>query len=271
MRCDIYSFAGGKLFGINTAGYSDDVNETRFGPGRRNNYIIHYVLSGRGYFNGNTVKAGQGFLITPHLLEHYYADAEDPWSYIWIIFEEKFDAREIFKEYDADRETNIFEYNNLAVLKQAKNDIIEKKNKFVRPSELYEAFLHIFNNHRIDRESLSNAEDMYFACATKFIGANLFRRITVDEIVRVLGISQPYLYRIVKKKASVSPKQYIDIMKTEKAKEMLRQSMMSMTQIANSVGLEDCIAFSKFFKKRVGISPSEFRKNERKDLECFQK
>lgn len=46
-------------------GCSSDPRVTRYGPTRRNQYLIHYVFSGTGIFNGHTVKAGQGFLTTP--------------------------------------------------------------------------------------------------------------------------------------------------------------------------------------------------------------
>jgi hypothetical protein len=41
--------------------FTADINETRYGPSRRNSYIIHYVLSGKGYFNGNEVKRAKDF------------------------------------------------------------------------------------------------------------------------------------------------------------------------------------------------------------------
>ena len=70
---------------ILTIGCSSDINETKFGPATRNEYLIHYVVSGKGYFNGSPVGEGEGFLITPHSYEHYYADESDPWAYLWII------------------------------------------------------------------------------------------------------------------------------------------------------------------------------------------
>ena len=70
-------------------GYSAEPTETRFGPSVRNSYIIHYVLSGKGYFNGNPVKKGQGFLITHNMKEHYYPDSDDPWNFLWVISDDK--------------------------------------------------------------------------------------------------------------------------------------------------------------------------------------
>ena len=265
MRYEIYADKLPNAFGIITAGYSDDESVTRFGPAERNNYIIHYVLSGQGFFNGRTVKAGQGFLISPKMPEHYFPDSECPWEFIWLIFENSKSLKLLFSEYNSDPESHIFSYTNISALRQLKSVILKNNNQFYRPSELFEMFLHIFNSHEIVPKNESSAEAVYYNYAVSFINSNLFRKLTVEELVKILGISQPYLYNIFMKKASLSPKQYIDRAKTERAKELLTETSMQLTQIANSIGIDDCLTFSKFFKKRVGVSPSEFRRAKNAD------
>lgn len=260
MRYELYSFPDNNIFGINTVGYSDDMLVTRFGPGKRNNHIIHYVISGQGFFNNHPVYSGQGFLITPGMSEQYFPDSNNPWEFIWIIFDNSPIADRIFKEYNADPQTSIFEYSNTSLLIQSKNMIKENNNKIYSSPELYEIFLHIFNNHNITYSNKKDCETIYYNYAVKFINANVFRKIQVNEIVKMLGISQPYLYNIFMKKASVSPKKYIDFVKLEKAKGLLLETSMQLTEIANSIGIEDCITFSKFFKKNIGMSPTNFRK-----------
>ena len=113
MRYNLYACNSNNAFGIDSIGYSDDKLVTRFGPAKRNNYIIHYVLSGQGCFNNHIVKKGQGFLITPGMMEHYYPDSKTPWAFLWIILNNSENNNTIFKEYNANPETNIFEYNNI--------------------------------------------------------------------------------------------------------------------------------------------------------------
>ena len=85
MRYSIFSKSNCPILDITNIGYAKDTAVTRFGPGVRNSYIIHYVISGKGYFNGNSVSAGQGFLITPGMKEHYYPDKNEPWEFLWVI------------------------------------------------------------------------------------------------------------------------------------------------------------------------------------------
>ena len=65
MRYEIFSDNNTSLLKVNVMGFSGDTNVTKFGPGRRDLYIIHYVTKGQGYFNGTMVSEGQGFLIFP--------------------------------------------------------------------------------------------------------------------------------------------------------------------------------------------------------------
>ena len=82
MRYSVFSRSTCFLLDIQNIGYGESSAVTRFGPGIRNSYILHYILSGKGYFNGNPVCAGQGFLITPNMQEHYYPEPSDPWSFL---------------------------------------------------------------------------------------------------------------------------------------------------------------------------------------------
>lgn len=261
MRYGIYTYNGNDMFGIESVGFSNNTQITRFGPAQRNNYIIYYVISGRGYFNTHTVKKGQGFLITPGMSEHYYPAKENPREFLWIIFGNNSANSKIFKEYNANPQTNIFEYNNMLPIIQLKETIIKNNNAIYSAYELFEMFLRVFNSHNIGKIKTSDAETTYFQYAVNFIKSNYFRKITIGELTDILGISQPYLYRIFIKKCSLSPKNYIDELKIQKAKELLLKSSVQISEIAKSVGMEDSVAFSKFFKNKIGISPSEFRKN----------
>ena len=70
MRYKIYSIGELPLLKIYSIGYSSDINETTFGPSKRNLFLIGYVLSGNGIYNKRELHAGQGFLVTPDIIEY---------------------------------------------------------------------------------------------------------------------------------------------------------------------------------------------------------
>ena len=75
---------------LSFCGYADCQPGYSFGPAVRPNYIIHYILNGKGTFQiGDSVyplKKGEGFLIEPDVLTYYQADQNDPWTYLWVGF-----------------------------------------------------------------------------------------------------------------------------------------------------------------------------------------
>lgn len=245
---------------INCIGYSSDINFTKFGPIKRDLYIVHYVIKGKGYFNGNCVKEGQGFLIHPFMAQEYHADKNDPWEYLWISSPDE-KMKDIFDKYDIDPETLIFEYNSIPVVKEVSNEIVARNNEIADSLELLELYLKILNSHihnkRLATEK-SNA-DIYIDSCLNYIESHIYEQISINKIIDILGVSQPYLFKIFSKRFNTSIKQYITNRKLSIAKKMLLKTNMPITQIANSLGYNDPLAFSKIFSANIGISPRKYR------------
>ena len=62
-----------------------------YGPAVRPNYLLHYILDGRGVYHVEGrdyhLGKGEGFLIEPNKQTFYQASAEAPWTYLWIGFD----------------------------------------------------------------------------------------------------------------------------------------------------------------------------------------
>ena len=124
-------------------------------------------------------------------------------------------------------------------------------------------YLHVFNTQKKKRTpTTTSPADDYFNFSIHYIQANLHTKITIEKLTELLGISQPYLYSIFKKNTGLSPKQYIDEMRFEKAKRLLLESNLSISQIASSTGFPDSLSFSKFFTQKEKICPTKYRNNK---------
>ncbi len=261
MRYCIFSDNTSDFLCIHQIGYSENPNITRFGPGCRNKYIIHYVIDGKGYYNGNPVCGGQGFLIYPGQKEVYYPSKENPWKFLWIIAAGE-SMNSIFGRYNADSETKIFSYNDIPLLKETAEYIINNHNKVISSPKITEQFLHIANSHiseNIPKQNKSNA-DIYTDFCVKYIEENIHKKITVYELTEILGISQAYLYTIFRNRFNMSIKKYITFVKHNYAKKLLKTTPLTIQEISNSLGYDDVFVFSKVFKSQEGVSPSHFRK-----------
>ncbi|MBO5726868.1 MAG: AraC family transcriptional regulator [Clostridia bacterium] len=261
MRREIFSTNKIDIPNIISMGYSGKPHITRFGPATRRFYIIHYVVSGKGFFNGHPVTTSEGFVITPNMFEEYYPDKKDPWKFLWIISDD-IRITSFIKSFDLNKHTNIFKYNYPDVIKSIGEEI-EKETTLYDTFLVLQKFLTIYKTH-LENNPISSeitATDMYFDTAVNFIKINIPHQIKVNDLTEFLGITQPYLYKIFKAKCNLSPKEYIINYQVDQAKKMLRDTNLTITQIGMSVGFSDVLQFSKFFRMHTNMSPNTYRNN----------
>jgi hypothetical protein len=171
MRHAVFSTSTCCLLDISSIGYAADASVTRFGPGVRNSYILHYVIAGKGYFNGNAVSAGQGFVITPGMQEHYYPDPHDPWEFLWVISNDDTMAA-LFEQLHPHPQTHIFQYHYVYAVKELSTFLISKNNARYNAFEMLEIFLKILihsdtSNQRITIwRAMASAASLPFSAST---------------------------------------------------------------------------------------------------------
>ena len=99
-----------------------------------------------------------------------------------------------------------------------------------------------------------------FSDITAYILENLQNpEFAVPDIASRFKISEVHLRRIFKSATGTSPIRYINHLRLEKAKTMLSESSMKISEIALLTGFSDPYYFSRIFKKETGISPASFR------------
>ena len=74
-----------------------------------------------------------------------------------------------------------------------------------------------------------------------------------------LNISSRYLYKIIRGKIQSTPKEIIDFYVSGTAKRLLLSTVLTNQQVADNLNFPDQATFGQFFKRNVGMSPSEFR------------
>lgn len=82
----------------------------------------------------------------------------------------------------------------------------------------------------------------------------------VEYYAKRLNISSRYLFKICKANGGMSPKQAIDYVIVGKTKKLLLTTGLSFLQISTELLFPNQTAFTEYFKRNVGITPSEFRK-----------
>ena len=259
MLYHILSDCSKDILRINNIGFSSDINITHFGPTKRDIFLIFYVISGKGFYNGNPVSEGQGFLVYRGELEEYHADPDNPWTIMWITSDDN-RVRPIFDSLNTDPKTQIFNFNFKEYLSNLASYIRLHHQMVIGSFEMSEKFFGILAHHEKEKSPpCKSSEDTYFDFAVKYVKTNLHTKVSVENLTEILGISQPYLYKIFKKRTSMSPKKFITEYKMINAKKLLCETSLSITQIATSLGFDDVLVFSNFFHKEEGVSPKKYR------------
>ncbi|HEY4414155.1 MAG TPA: DNA-binding transcriptional regulator [Verrucomicrobiae bacterium] len=106
-------------------------------------------------------------------------------------------------------------------------------------------------------------EDRKIAVAARFIREHACEGIDVSDVLRVVSMSRSALDRHFSKIMGHSPKDEILRVRLNRAKQLLAETDFSQAVIAEKICFEHVEYLSRIFKKRIGITPSEFRARSR--------
>jgi AraC-like DNA-binding protein len=93
----------------------------------------------------------------------------------------------------------------------------------------------------------------------EYIDANSSESLNFGQLARGHNISLSYLSEIFKDQLRQSLTGYLNTVRTQKAKELMKTSELNFTQIAEKVGYQNVYYFSKVFKDLNKITPSQYR------------
>ena len=92
-----------------------------------------------------------------------------------------------------------------------------------------------------------------------FIHEHYQEQLSVTHIADLFQIERRHLAYLFKRYTGMSPLNYLTEYRIRRSKELLRQADYSIAKVAELVGFEDNLYFSRIFKKRTGYSPSAYR------------
>lgn len=96
--------------------------------------------------------------------------------------------------------------------------------------------------------------------AKEYIKKNYMNQITLEEVSSFVGFNSSYFSNLFKKESGKNFLEYLSETRMNKAKELLKESNLSISVICEKVGYYDIKYFTKSFKKIAGIKPNEYRK-----------
>lgn len=248
-----------------------------YGPAARNHYLFHYVISGTGLLMSNDssgrtntyqIRSGQGFMIFPKQINTYIADETLPWEYSWIEFD-GLKVKEALETAGLTMDSPIYHSNVRDLSAELKNEMLyiaqhSDQSPFHLIGHLY-LFLDYLTRSSSSRRLLQGGRmrDFYIKEAISYIEQNFQNDISVEDIAKFCSLNRSYFGKIFRDALGKSPQEFLINYRMSKAAELLKLTELSIGDISNAVGYPSQLHFSRAFKKIHGISPRQWR-NENK-------
>lgn len=112
----------------------------------------------------------------------------------------------------------------------------------------------------IDESGQNNGSNIIDSVSA-YMRSNLSEQLTLGDIALLFHYNRSYLGKLFLKTTGKNFNQYLDDLRIEKAKEMLKESDLKIYEISGRLGYSSVDYFHKKFKRATGTSPQEFRKN----------
>jgi AraC family transcriptional regulator len=151
----------------------------------------------------------------------------------------------------------------------AKDILTSGDDKLYLDEKLYDLMSILLEDHNNIRASERNLPVIKAATrqeiirrllvSTDFIYAFYDSDISLKELADVSCLSPFHFLRLFKLAFSQTPHQFINQVRTSKAKELLAHSKLEVVSISRMVGFRDSSSFSRMFFKQVGVYPSQYR------------
>lgn len=115
-------------------------------------------------------------------------------------------------------------------------------------------------------DAISNYHDEAIVLLLEWIKHNYSQTISLIDMGKIVGLQSRTLSRRFKQATNLSPAAYLKHIRLKESKELLKNSNLSISEIAESVGYNDPNYFSRIFTHRYKLTPSNFRQSMREKL-----
>jgi AraC-like DNA-binding protein/uncharacterized RmlC-like cupin family protein len=105
-----------------------------------------------------------------------------------------------------------------------------------------------------------SAPKAFVAAAIEYLGRNLDQPVSMADLVRHVGFGRARLFDLFKAETGLTPHDYLQRLRVEKAGRLLRETNLPVTEIALTAGFNSVQYFSTVFARYSGLAPSVFRK-----------
>ena len=233
-----------------------------------NEYQLIYITSGSGYFESHScrkqrIESGTMILLFPGEWHSYYPDNKTGWDEYWVGFRGLHIDRRVEKRYFT-KEEPLFRLGLSATLIDLYGQVLRfsQEEKAGYQQIVSSIVLHMLGLVYYKRKNNSFTNTYVvdrINQARILMKDNIEEPLSPEDIAEKLGLGYTWFRRMFKEYTGVSPAQYQQQLRLLQAKKLLTATDKSISDIAYELCFESVGQFSTFFRKREGITPSDFR------------
>src|SRR5690606_16268914 len=142
--------------------------------------------------------------------------------------------------------------------------------RLVSPEEaMHVARLHLLDWHHVGQQPFAaltrtrHVDDALIAKCQEWIARNYEKSSPVAAMVTLSGLAERSSKRRFARAPGVTPREYVQTLRLEEAKHLLETSEVPVEEVAQQVGYEDASFFGRLFRRKVGLTPAQYRKRFR--------
>ena len=233
-----------------------------------NEYQLVYIIKGNGYFSSQSVRkqrisAGTMILLFPGEWHSFYPDKQTGWDEYWVGFRGVHIDKRVEKRFFT-KEEPLHSIGISATIVGLYQDILRfgSQEKAGYQPMISSIVLHILGSvyYKERNNSFTDSYAVEKINEARILMKNMVEKSpSPEQVAAEIGVGYSWFRRMFKEYTGTSPAQYQLQQKLLRAKELLTTSGKSISEIAFVLNFENPGQFSTFFRKKEGVTPSEFR------------
>ena len=222
--------------------------------------VLHSVTDGQEL----VLKQGDMVLYGPDQWHMQYADTDVAPRYVTISFEvQDGSLKSLLNRKLRPAQTGITLIQQMI----RERDRMDAYSMDMIAAQLTQLLLLLQRHHKpvtkLMASNALNAENEIICRAQQYISAHIREKLSVPRVAKMVDVSPSYMTALFHKNLQISPGEYIRRIKIQESKQMIREGNMNFTQIASALHYSTVHHFSRQFKEKVGITPTEYAKSVR--------
>ncbi|MGN0178499.1 MAG: AraC family transcriptional regulator [Monoglobaceae bacterium] len=229
-------------------------NHAHYKIPEKDSFRLVYVISGIANFKFKhkeyTVESGNVLFLQPHEAYELRSESDDPWSFTVISFS--------LSKNDTNLENILLKVPVRGIRESFSNAEAAWQshcpgyNIYIQ-SLIYSIVFEIISTRAAKEYQLGFVNDVI-----QYINRNYMSKLTLDMLAEKSGYSTSYFKKKFTESTGISPMKYLNNIRLERAKDMLKAGLFSVGEVSEACGFDNIYYFSNTFKKHFGVSPKNY-------------